>query len=44
MKGDTKSLKKVQRRPTKLVKNIRNRPYEERLRILKFYPLERQED
>ena len=44
MKVNIKSLEKGQRRATKLVKNIRNGPYEERLRILKFYPLERQED
>ena len=39
-KEDSKSIERVQRRATKLVHNLRNLPYEERLRKLKIPSLE----
>ena len=38
--NDIKSLEKIQRRATKLVPSLRNKPYHDRLEELNLYPLE----
>ena len=40
LKGDRDKIEKLQRRTTKLVPNLRDKPYEERLRVLKLPTLE----